>query len=86
MKNLQTLENYEGQFKHYTQFAQAILMNATVLLNDSSDSMISNISENEEEYNLLQTLKHLVKLEMRRDLIKQTNTFLHFSNLEEASK
>jgi hypothetical protein len=23
---------------------------------------------------------------MRRDLIKQTNTFLHFSNLEEASK
>jgi hypothetical protein len=39
-----------------------------------------------EYINISDALKELVKLEMRADLIKQVNKFLHFSNLEEVSK
>jgi hypothetical protein len=79
MKNLQISE-------HFRQTAKDIFDGKSGALNYSSDSLIITLAENETEYHILNALKELVKLEMRRDLIKQTNTFLHFSNLEEVGK
>jgi hypothetical protein len=72
--------------EYFRQTAKDIFDGKSGALNNSSNSLIIALAENETEYHILNTLKELVKLEMRADLIKQVNTFLHFSNLEEVSK